>query len=981
MKPRNSIRRILPFPVGILAGAMVTHSAPAASEIWDGGGAYANWSTVANWVGDSAAPGDPAGTTNPDLATFDAAIVNTWGEPDSPIVIDFTAQNLGGINFDAAAGNYFIGSTTGNPLLLSSGGTIQILNTLSASDALETINAPLVIQDAGGTYTFSNNSANGTGLGAGTLNFGGGISGEAAGATVLALRGSNTNANAISGAIGNGAAASLGIIKSGTGTWTLSGPNSFTGPLTVSDGTLKLAGTQHLPDASLTSNTATSTLVVDAAASVTVGAATLGGGSALTTGAGSTLTLGSADTAVTLNTNATGTGTIALVGNGTKTLTSLGASYDGDLVITATPVYTAGDDGMSVQTPVTASGANAFGSSVGTTTVTNSGTGVLGLSNNPFGGALAENFIFNAGVGMIRFAGNTGTAGIYSGNLTINSGTMRLDHGGNWVTYTGIISGAGKIDLINPSEIFTGANTFSGGISEGMGTAYSGVYGITNGITVGGSDTLSGGTILNGPLGTGTVTINVASSTWVGTGALRDNGQVTTTLHNSVIQRNGMAFRSQLGTSPSNTMIVTDAELTVPSTWTLEPCPNIYTNVPPTVTPPVVGTNGSTIPLIMGMNVAVNYTAQIDQVIRQDMGATPGNMTLRKFGSGTLILGRANTYGGDTMAMQGTLKLGVNNALPTGTKLALGGGFYYAADWPELGLVPPVANPLYVNLSNNTTYGTFDLSGFNQTVAGIGQSANSLNAASNIVTNSSLTAATFTVHNTVANTFGGTFSGNLNLVKDGSGTLMQDITAVNSYSGNTTVNAGMLSLASANANNDGSTVTIASSGAQLDLSFAGSETVDKFYIGGTPMPAGDYEGVDNPGSGTEIAQLTGAGTLHVLSTGPTLTGYTLWAATNAGGQAANLDYDKDGMPNGVEYFMGATGTTFTANPGVVAGKVTWPRDPAALASFIVQVSDNLSTWTDLVPPHASINETVPTQVTYTLPSGATRQFCRLVVTP
>ena len=59
--------------------------------------------------------------------------------------------------------------------MLTSGGSIQILSTLSATNAVETINAPLVIEGASGTYTFANNSSNGTGAGAGTLNFGGGI--------------------------------------------------------------------------------------------------------------------------------------------------------------------------------------------------------------------------------------------------------------------------------------------------------------------------------------------------------------------------------------------------------------------------------------------------------------------------------------------------------------------------------------------------------------------------------------------------------------------------------------------------------------------------------------------------------------------------------------------------------------------------------------------------------------------------------------
>jgi autotransporter-associated beta strand protein len=110
-------------------------------------------------------------------------------------------------------------------------------------------------------------------------------------------------------------------------------------------------------------------------------------------------------------------------------------------------------------------------------------------------------------------------------------------------------------------------------------------------------------------------------------------------------------------------------------------------------------------------------------------------------------------------------------------------------------------------------------------------------------------------------------------------------------------------------------------------------------------------------------------------------GYDSWKIDNAGGQAANLDFDNDGVSNGVEYFMGETGSTFTANPSIVNGKVTWKHDPTAVATFMVQLSDNLNTWTDVVPPHASIDETVAGQVTFTLPTGAAVKFCRLVVTP
>ena len=118
-------------------------------------------------------------------------------------------------------------------------------------------------------------------------------------------------------------------------------------------------------------------------------------------------------------------------------------------------------------------------------------------------------------------------------------------------------------------------------------------------------------------------------------------------------------------------------------------------------------------------------------------------------------------------------------------------------------------------------------------------------------------------------------------------------------------------------------------------------------------------------------------------------GYTSWANANgATGQTLDQDHDNDGVKNGVEYFMGQTGSTFTANPGPVSGAVTWPMGATYTGTYgtdyEVQTSTDLVTWTQVPVGTGDNTVTVnpgpsPTRsVVYDMPTGGKR-FVRLVV--
>ena len=154
---------------------------------------------------------------------------------------------------------------------------------------------------------------------------------------------------------------------------------------------------------------------------------------------------------------------------------------------------------------------------------------------------------------------------------------------------------------------------------------------------------------------------------------------------------------------------------------------------------------------------------------------------------------------------------------------------------------------------------------------------------------------------------------------------------------------------------------------------------------GTGSGGGGSAWVDNLGEskGTAYAFYAISG---ILTAPVQSNSYAAWAAANAGGQAANLDSNHNGIPNGIEHFMGATAANPATMPTVVNSNGTltwtWPYDPTAAATYKFQISDNMSAWTGVAPTDSRVTVlTSPSRVRITLPAGAARKFCRLVVTP
>ena len=200
----------------------------AASDTWATNAVSGAWEDPANWAGGNV-PGSTTDTATPDGAAFSAASAVTAIVVDAGRTIsDVTITN-------AKTGAYTIGATDGNTLRLSSGGRIWLAGPVTNSQA---ILAPVELQGDGGTCMFTNNGGPGR-----KLNFSGAITGVATGTNVteLVLAGTNGSAGLILSAIGDGAnGGRVALRKTGSGGWQLWGASTYSGGTIIESGGLTL---------------------------------------------------------------------------------------------------------------------------------------------------------------------------------------------------------------------------------------------------------------------------------------------------------------------------------------------------------------------------------------------------------------------------------------------------------------------------------------------------------------------------------------------------------------------------------------------------------------------------------------------------------------------------------------------------------------------------------------------------------------------
>jgi fibronectin-binding autotransporter adhesin len=822
--------------------------------------------TVANTIsGSGSVTQAGVGTTTLSGAnSYTGATVITAG------VLNVTSLANGGSNSSLGAS-----SNVATNLVLN-GGTLRYTGSSAASsDRLFSVGTSGGTLDSSGVVLSFTNT--------GSMGFNG-----QSGARTLTLTGTNGAGNVLAAVIGdNGGATSL--IKSGTGTWMLTGNNTYTGLTTISGGTLVLGNFGSTGSISgdivdngilMLNNTAGLTLsqTISGTGGVTVnaGSHTLSGTNTYTgvtsIAGGLTLSVATlADGGVASNLGAaSNSATNIVLNNGILKYTGAGSSTD-RLFGIGTLGGTLNASGTGAVN-FTNTGSMGFNSLTGTRTLTltgtNTGNNILAAVIGDNGGATS---LIKSGTGTWVLTGNN----TYTGTTTISGGTLALGNGGNTGSISGNIVDNGTLLLNNTAGLSlsqtisgTGGVTVTGGSSTLSGTnTYSGVTTIMGGVSLtvttlanggvasnlGAASSLASNIILNngylryagagsstdrlfsvGLAGGGLVSSGTGAVNFTNTGSIGYNSQTgirNFTLSGTNTGANTLA--ASIGDNGGATILYKDGA----GTWVLTG--NNGFSGGTTISDGLLQVGNGGIGGALGSGAVINNANltfnRSDAITVSNAISGTGTMTLA--GTGTVTLSGVNSYTGGTVINAGVVKI---------TSIANGGSN------SNMGASSSAASNLVLN------GGTLQYTGAaasTDRLFSVGTSGGSLDASGtgavnftntgSMGFNSQTGARTLTLkgtnagNNTLAAVIGDNSGNATSVIKSGGGNWL--LTGLSTYTGTTTITNGKLIVT--NLANGGSASSIGASsndaanlvlnGAALQYTGAAVSTDRLFSIGTT----------------------------------------------------------------------------------------------------------------------------------------------------
>ena len=652
------------------------------------------------------------------------------GGVNSPVV----TTGSGTVIFNNSSSSYGGSTTIGGGILQVS----TLANGASNSSIGASTNAAANLVLNGGTLKYTGGTvstdrqftlgANGGGFdasGSGPLTFSSAaaVAYSGSGNRTLALAGANTGLNTLEGSIADNGADIVSLVKSGAGTWVLSGSNSYSGGTQVNGGLLVFGNT---------SANSSGTVTTVAAASIGLGVGAVSGGfsdsnvadlfntntlSGFNLAAGSGVALDTTGGDFTQTTGLTAARALTKLGSNTLTLSGSN-TYTGNTTISAgtlraggaSAFTTSGTFSIATGATLDLGGFNSTTNSLSTTgtgTITDSSSagsgGTLRIST-ALGSTLLPH-LFTGSLGLQIFGGNAANALLGNATNTYSGGTILGNGSGTtltrWLGY-GVIgtltSGTVSSGIFGTGAITIGAATtdrsqvyFSGGAtvnnaivvnsSQGDGVALGALRVESGGVTIAGAINANLADVMfetnNGTGRAATVTgaifgssgfqvyTQTSGTSFIGglTVTLNSAGNTNSYAGNTTISGNGNATL-KLGASDQIPNGAGKGNLVVTSgTFNMAGFNETINGISGGGT---VDGSGGTPTLTVGDNDASGtFSGKILN--------TSGTLALTKIGAGTLTLSGSNSYSGGTTVASGSLQLGNAAALGTGGLTVNGG--------------------------------------------------------------------------------------------------------------------------------------------------------------------------------------------------------------------------------------------------------------------------------------------------------------------